>query len=175
MSCGTTFENNPLPPEVICPDPELCDEIIEAGCVAYSGAPVQCVGAQEGVLLSTIFNTIISRVLNCCPCVVCEDITYDISHITASQFRINLSSPSPMISHTFYADIGVGVDEDNIVGGWHSLGLNIPYDDFPVTVTDYMVDTVETSIEPDTSYTIRIYDEMLECSFTYLYVTTLIQ
>ena len=100
MSCGTTFENNPLPPEVICPDPELCDEIIEAGCVAYSGAPVQCAGAQEGVLLSTIFNTIISRVLNCCPCVVCEDITYDISHITASQFRIDLSSPSPMISHT---------------------------------------------------------------------------
>ena len=80
-----------------------------------------------------------------------------------------------MLSHTFYADIGVGVDEDNIVGGWHSLGLNIPYDDFPVTVTNYMVDTVETSIEPDTSYTIRIYDEMLECPFTYLYVTTLIQ
>jgi hypothetical protein len=80
-----------------------------------------------------------------------------------------------MISHTFYADIGVGVDEDSIIGGWHSLGDNIPYDDFPLTVTSYMDDTVDTPIEPDTSYTIRISDQMLECPFIYLYVTTLIQ
>ena len=173
MSCGTNFENNPLPPEVICPDPELCDEIIEDGCVTYSGATFECVNAQEGVSLNNIFSTIISRVLNCCPCVVCEDINYSISHITSSQFRIDLSSPSPMLSHTFYADIGVGVDQTHITGGWHTLGSNIPYNSFPLTVSHYMSGITNTPIASGTSYTIRIFDNQLGCPFTFLYVTTL--